>query len=108
MKKNLFDIQLFADTQESAAANTTDSIGLSAEMKTYYEKRLLDNAEPNLVYNQFADKYPIPTGNGKTVEFRRFTPLRKNTSAITEGTTPAGSSLTAASHNMATGYSSQI
>ena len=96
MKKNKFDIQLFAET-ESAAANTTDSIGLSAEMKTYYEKRLLDNAEPNLVYNQFADKYPIPTGNGKTVEFRRFIPLRKNTSAITEGTTPAGTSITAAS-----------
>ncbi|MBE5816185.1 MAG: N4-gp56 family major capsid protein [Clostridiales bacterium] len=96
MKKNKFDIQLFADA-EPAVANTTDSIGLSAEMKTYYEKRLLDNAEPNLVYNQFADKYPIPTGNGKTVEFRRFTPLRKNTSAITEGTTPAGTSITAAS-----------
>ena len=38
-------------------------------MKTYYEKRLLDQAEPLLVHDQFGDKYPIPANNGKTIEF---------------------------------------
>lgn len=36
-------------------------------MKTYYEKRLLDQAEPLLVHDQFGDKYPIPGNNGKTI-----------------------------------------
>ena len=51
------------------AANTTESNApgnnLSAEMKTYYEKRLIDLAEPKLVHDQFGDKYPIPVGGGE-------------------------------------------
>ena len=66
---------------------------LSPEMKTYYEKRLLDNAEPNLVHDQFADKYPIPKNGGKTIEFRKYSPLGKATSPITEGVTPNGNKL---------------
>lgn len=62
-------------------------------MKTYYEKRLLDNAEPNLVHDQFADKYPIPKNGGKTIEFRKYSPLAKATTAITEGVTPDGNKL---------------
>ena len=49
------DLQLFATTTQ-----TTGLAALSDEMKTYYEKRLIDNAEPNLVHDQFGDKYPIP------------------------------------------------
>ena len=66
-----FNIQLFADAQ----TNTTGT--MSVEMKTFYEKRLIDNAEPNLVHDQFGDKYPIPEGSGKTIEFRRYSPLPK-------------------------------
>ena len=62
-------------------------------MKTYYEKRLLDNAEPNLVHDQFADKYPIPKNGGKTIEFRKYSPLGKATTPITEGVTPNGNKL---------------
>jgi hypothetical protein len=36
-------------------ANHTGSTGMSAEMKTYYQKRLLDHAEPLLVHDQFGD-----------------------------------------------------
>lgn len=68
--------------------NTTQN--LSAEMQTYYEKTLIDNAEPKLVYDNFADKYPIPKNNGKTVQFRKFSPLQKATQAITEGVSPQG------------------
>ena len=83
-------LQLFAtNTTESASAGNN----LSAEMKTYYEKRLIDLAEPRLVHDQFGDKYPIPTGGGKSIEFRRYDSLEKANKPITEGVTPAGNSL---------------
>ena len=83
-------LQLFAtNTTESVAAGNN----LSAEMKTYYEKRLIDLAEPRLVHDQFGDKYPIPTGGGKTIEFRRYDSLEKASKPITEGVTPAGNNL---------------
>ena len=84
--KFVFNLQLFAVNK------TTDS-GLSVEMKTYYEKRLIDLAEPKLVHNQFGDKYPIPRNGGKTIEFRKYDPLPKATTPISEGVTPAGSQL---------------
>ena len=62
MKLNL---QLFAEN-----LMTTGSEGLSAEMKTFYEKRLIDLAEPKLVHGRFqGDSYPIPQGSGKQIEF---------------------------------------
>ena len=73
---------------------TTVTSTLSAEMKTFYEKRLLDQAEPLLVHNQFGDKYPIPAGSGKKIEFRKYSALPKALTALTEGVTPAGNSLT--------------
>ena len=44
---------------------------MSKEMKTFYEKRLIDQAEPRLVHDQFADYYPVPQNGGKTIEFRK-------------------------------------
>ena len=44
------DLQVFATETQ-----TTNLAALSDEMKTYYEKRLIDNAEPNLVHDQFGD-----------------------------------------------------
>ena len=82
------NLQLFATTM------TTETGSLSAEMKTFYEKRLLDQAEPLLVHNQFGDKYPIPAGSGKKIEFRKYSALPKALTALTEGVTPAGNSLT--------------
>ena len=81
------NMQRFAETQ------TTLLPGLSAEMKTYYEKRLIDLAEPELVHNQFGDKYPIPKGEGKTIEFRKYDSLPKALTPLTEGVTPAGNRL---------------
>lgn len=80
------DLQLFA-------INLTTDSDLSVEMKTYYDSNLLDNAEPELVHNQFGQKRPIPKNGGKIIEFRKFTSLPKATTALTEGTTPAGKSL---------------
>ena len=86
------DLQMFAQAS-AQLQNTTTASGMSAEMKTYYEKRLLDQAEPALVHDQFGDKYPIPANGGKTIEFRKYDSLPKATTPLTEGVTPDGQNL---------------
>ena len=83
-----FDLTRFGNT---TTTNTTQS--LSEEMKTYYSDYLIDNAEPGLVHDQFAQKQSIPKNGGKTIEFRKYDPLPTLKSAITEGVTPEGQSL---------------
>ena len=78
----------------SAVTENYNGNGLSAEMKTFYDKTLIELATPNLVHIQFGQKRPIPPHGGKTVEFRRMKPLAKNLNSITEGITPAGSKMT--------------
>lgn len=81
------NLRLFDNTQ------TTESGDLSAEMKTFYSDYLIDNAVPNLVHDQFAQKHPIPKGRGKTIEFRKYAPLPKALTPLQEGVTPRGNSL---------------
>ncbi len=92
MSKKRLDLQMFADAS-AQLQNTTGAAGMTAEMKTYYEKTLLDLAEPALVHDQFGDSYPIPANNGKTIEFRKYDALPKATTPLTEGVTPAGQAL---------------
>lgn len=73
--------------------NVTADRGLSGEMRTYYNDYLIDIAEPKLVHDRFAQKQPIPRGSGKTVEFRKYSPLPKLLKALTEGVTPDGQKL---------------
>lgn len=77
--------------------NTTGTSTLSPEMKTFYDKDLLRNAKPVLVHNQFGQKRNIPKNGGKTIEFRRFSPLPKALTPLTEGVTPDGEALTVTS-----------
>ena len=75
---------------------TTDSSqgnDLSPEMKTYYSDYLIDLAEPELVHDQFGQKKPIPKNGGKTIEFRKYSPLPKALTPLTEGVTPNGQNL---------------
>ena len=74
---------------------TTNDSGndLSPEMKTFYDKTLIDEAEPNLVHDQFGKERDIPRNGGKTIEFRKFSSLPKATTPITEGVTPVGNKL---------------
>jgi len=67
--------------------------GLSPEMKTYYADYLIDNAEPVLVHDRFAQKQEVPQGQGKTVQFRKYDPLPKLTDPIAEGVTPTGQTI---------------
>ena len=87
MKLFTINLQLFAEVQ------TTLLEGLSAEMKTFYDMTLIDEASSNLVHDQFGQKRPIPKNGGKTIEFRKFAPLAKATTPLTEGVTPDGKSL---------------
>ena len=85
---NNINLQLFANELQ-----TTLLPGLSAEMKTFYDMTIIDDATANLVHDQFGQKRPIPANGGKTIEFRKFAPLAKATTPLTEGVTPDGKSL---------------
>ena len=95
MKKYLMsiDLQMFAYDPQAQPANNTGASALSAEMKTFYDMTLIDEATANLVHDQFGQKRPIPANGGKTIEFRKFAPLAKATTPLTEGVTPDGKSL---------------
>ena len=86
------DLQMFA-TASTQNQNTTGASGMSAEMKTFYEKRLIDQAEPALVHDQFGDPYPIPANGGKNIEFRKYDSLPKASTPLTEGVTPDGQTM---------------
>ena len=88
MKNYLINLQLFANEVQ-----TTLLPALSAEMKTFYDMTLIDEAQSNLVHDQFGQKRPIPKNGGKIIEFRKFAPLAKALTPITEGVTPDGKSL---------------
>ena len=90
MEKFKLNLQLFAEPN----TQTTGTATLSPEMKTYYSDYLIDNAVPKLVHDQFGQKHPIPKNGGKTIEFRKYSPLPKLLTPLTEGVTPDGQSLT--------------
>lgn len=92
------NLQLFAETTtngfpSSSATKTNTLSNLTNENKTYYDKVLLQEAQANLVFNQFGQKRPIPANNGTTINFRKFGALPKISTALTEGVTPAGQAL---------------
>lgn len=97
MTKNRFILLPVILTLFDGNTNTTldNSTGndLSPEMKTFYSDYLIDEAEPNLVHDQFGQKHPIPKNGGKTIEFRKYSPLAKALTPLTEGVTPDGQNL---------------
>jgi hypothetical protein len=73
--------------------NTTSN--LSELMQSYYDKQLLKRVVEVIVYNQFAQKRPLPRYEGKTITFSRYSNLGLATTALTEGVNPSGSNLSA-------------
>lgn len=66
---------------------------LTNEQKTFYDRALIERLLPNLYYQKYGQKKTAPKNEGATVNFRKFNSLSPATTALTEGTTPAGSSL---------------
>jgi len=66
---------------------------LSAEVKTFYERVLLERLLPKLVFMKYGQKKNIPKREGATVNFRRFNSLSTTTTPLTEGVTPDGVNL---------------
>ena len=83
-------LQAFATQTTTTKGSGND---LSPEMKTFYDKTLIDEAEPSLVHDQFGQERDIPRNGGKTIEFRKFSSLPKAVTPITEGVTPEGNKL---------------
>ena len=86
------NMQLFAD---NPTVNVTTDSGLSAENKTFYDRALIEEAQPNLIHGQFGQKRPIPRNGGKRIQFRRYASLPKALKPLTEGVTPEGRKLSA-------------
>lgn len=105
MRNYNIDLQLFGtgekvmgtegeiNTKSGTVQEYAEGEGLSPEMRTYYSDYLIDNAEPALVHDRFAQKHTIPTGGGKSVQFRKYDPLPKLTDPIAEGITPTGQTI---------------
>lgn len=97
------NLQLFAETVNTSQGipvaggdgtyTFTETNNLKPEMKTFYDKVLLREAQANLVHDQFGQKRNIPKNGGKIIEFRKFSSLPKATQPLTEGVTPAGNKL---------------
>ena len=74
--------------------NYTTSPGVAPAVIEYYERALLENMKPEMVHNMDAQKRTLPLNNGKTVQFRKFSPFPAITVPLSEGVTPDGQTLT--------------
>lgn len=74
-------------------ANTDRSV-ISRENTEFYDRTLLYRAVAYFVHTKFAQVRDIPRNGGtNTIKFRRYGNLTAATTALTEGVTPSGSSL---------------
>ena len=74
-------------------ANTTRT-EIAAEVNNFYSRNLFMRAVPYFVHTKFAQVRDVPTNSGTdTIKFRLYGNLTANTTALSEGVTPAGTQL---------------
>ena len=73
--------------------NTSASAQLHTTVQNYYDGKLLMEMEKRLVFYKNGQRRTLPTGNGKTVEFWRYTPFAPVTTPLVEGVVPGGQTL---------------
>ena len=73
----------------------TGTADIGIKILGYYDRNLLERALPVLLYGKFGQTRPLPKNMGDRITFRRYASLPVNTTALTEGVTPAGKSLSA-------------
>lgn len=64
-------------------------LGMTAELKTYYSKKLLDRLVPALVHAEHGLQEDLGPQEGKSIEKRRFESFAAQLTALVEGTPPA-------------------
>jgi len=74
-------------------ANMTTTSEVAPAVDTYYDKLLLARARGNQIFNLFAQQKTLPAKNSDTVKYRRYSAISTATTPLSEGVTPAGSSL---------------
>lgn len=79
------------------ATQTTSDIGYRTA--GYVAADLLKRANPELVLQQFGQPKPIPKNSSATIKFRRYAALDPATTALTEGVTPSGSTVTSTDYS---------
>lgn len=72
---------------------TTTLSQVAPGVQAFYDRNLLRRAQPNDVHGRFGQKRPIASRSGNQIKFRRYSQLAAAVTALTEGVTPAGSSL---------------
>lgn len=71
--------------------NLTSTAGIASLMPAeWYHRKLLEVMKGILIYDNFAQKRSMPAHNGKTVQFRKWTPWGANITPLTEGEVPNG------------------
>lgn len=74
-------------------ATNTLSSNFSSDVATYIAAKTLMLAKKNMVMYQLCDKVPFPKNEGRTFQYTRYERLALPQEALTEGTTPSGSSM---------------
>lgn len=89
MKRFLLDLLRFsADVNPiNVTTQTTTGADMSATMKTFYERTLLENARSTMVFSPLGRKVPMKGGK---IEFRKFNTFGKALTPLTEGVIPTG------------------
>lgn len=72
----------------------TDSTLIASGVNNFYDRMMLKAARPLLVHLRWAQVKDIPRNSGQVIKFRRYSVLAVNTTALSEGVSPSGTSLT--------------
>lgn len=73
---------------------TTAYGDISPRTAAFAAKELLKRGLPYLVIEKFGQSKPLPANNSKTIKFRRYNSLSTTPATLTEGVTPAATTLT--------------
>lgn len=73
----------------------TSTSDIPGEFQGFYDRNLLENAMPIIIYDKFGQTRPLPKNMGTRINFKRFGKLPVNTTPLTEGVTPSGKKLSA-------------
>ena len=82
-------------TAVNVIAGSSGTAGvIQPAIQAFYDRNLLDRAVPADVHGRFGQVRPVKTRSGNQIKFRRYENLPYATTALTEGVTPGGSSIT--------------